>query len=170
MRKTNFGRVIGEADARFKLLVVRIVQRAAVAVLARQEYFAGESVDIRLAIGNFVQRLDEFPTHAEVDRQIARQFVIVLNKDSVAPMPLAPFPDYRAAALGGKQIHQEVAVCEAGTHGAVEGERTERAVVPGVVAVLTEADKLCPHLYKMLAFLPCQIVGILQLIIDCAAD
>ena len=55
-------------------------------------------------------------------------------------------------------------------HSPVKGEDAECAVVAGVVAILPVADRLAADLQKVLAPLPGQVVAIVQLVVDRAAD
>ena len=50
--------------------------------------------------------------------------------------------------------------------GAVVGERAERAVVAGVVAVLAIPDRLAAHLEQVRAPLPGQVVAERDLVVD----
>src|SRR5262249_46404277 len=119
---------------------------------------------------HFVQGLGVLPPHTQVHGEVARDLVVVLDENAIAPVTLAPLADYRSATLDREQVLEEVAVGEATDHAAVKRERSEGPVVAGVIAVLAEADELEARFDQVFALLPSQVVGIGDFVVYRAAD
>ena len=77
-----WSRAVGETDPRLPLVIGRIVQRAAVAILPRVDDRLRRDVDVRLLVVDLIDRLSILPTQAEIDRQVRKQLPVVLRKET----------------------------------------------------------------------------------------
>src|SRR5262249_44777101 len=136
------GRHPGDTDARHELLIVRVVQRAAIAVFAGEELFAGGEVEIRLAVGDFVEGLRGLPAGTEGQCEIAAEVPIVLEEKGGGRMAMSPLAGYTAAAFFAELVQQEVGEAVAGIFRGAVVEEAQSAVVAGVIAILLEANHL----------------------------
>src|SRR5215813_3497710 len=82
---------------------------------------------------------------------------------------MTPFADNRAAAFGDQGVQQKVAEIDPRIS-SVKTERSKRAIVPRIVAILAVADGLATHMQEVRAFLPGEIIAVRNLVVDFATD
>src|SRR5262249_32989032 len=153
------------ANARLKAFIVRIIKRAAVAVFAGKELTPAEQLEIRLTIRDFDHRRGVFPAHAQVERKIVVDLIVVLEKHANAVLAVSPFALVRAAdaadPFAREQVEQEVGEGDARELCAV-GVCAEYAVVARVVAILLITLQLAAHLERMAPAQPRQVVAVVE--------
>src|SRR5207245_4862980 len=121
----------GEAHARLEAAVERLVERAAVAVLAGQDELPGGEVDVRLAVVLLHPGREVLPREPQVQREVVPDPEVVLGEDADAVPKVGEGSDEAAAPLGGHLVQQEVREAEAGER-AVVLEVAEDALVARV--------------------------------------
>ena len=114
---------------------------------SREDLLAGDQIEIRLPIVFLDQRRRVRPPHAEVQRNVLRQFEVVLREQRDPILQVRPgiFRITAASSLAGNLIEQEVGECHAGEQAAVI-EEAEQAVVAGVEPALVVAEELAAEL------------------------
>src|SRR5438876_8312949 len=108
------GRRPGDADTRLEATVERIVERAAVAVLAGQEQLPRREVYIRLPIVLLDPWRGVLPRQAEIQREVVADAEVVLTENGDAVSELQEGGDQAAPTLRGYLIQEEVREAEAG--------------------------------------------------------
>ena len=133
---------IREAEAWLPALVVRLVERAAVAVLAGQLLLGVDQREVGLAIVLFDERRRVAPAQTEVEGQVVGRLEVVGGVERGAVLQVRPRLGQRAAALARDLIEEEVGNRRAAGRGVggpgvgtAVGDVAEDAVVAGVVTV-----------------------------------
>ena len=81
---------VGKSHARFPPVVIRVIERAAVAVLAREELGRVRQIEIGLAVIRLDERRRVGPADAQVQRQVAGDLEIVRGEEADAMLQVRP--------------------------------------------------------------------------------
>ena len=105
---------VGGADARLPAVVVRLVERAAVAVLSGRQRLGVAQVEVRLAVVLLDERRGVAPAQAKVEGERVGDLEVVGGVERHAALQVRPRLRQRAAALALHLIEQEVGEGHAG--------------------------------------------------------
>src|SRR4030095_11414299 len=158
----------GKADSRLVVFPERLVQRAAVFLLACQLLRAGEGLEVGLAVQYLDQRAVILPAQAEVQGQFIGGTPVVLEIESQDDLSVPPTARVNAAVRPGVKAEEKVGLSQAprsrrkgvrsGSILTVESDGAGPSEVAGVEGVHLLAEQLAPGLEHVPPADECNVV------------
>ena len=157
---TQHVRVIGKADARLEVLLVRVIERPAVAILAGKFQHAAEQAEVRLAVVDFHQWRVILPPQPQIQRQVVGDMPIVLEVKAPDRGALAPGSVLQTASVPVRKTEDEIGLAHlfaGGIYGvgrretAAEIHVAAAAIVAGVKDVHLLAQNIGAHFHHVAA-------------------
>jgi len=163
--------LVSEAETRTEIVVIAVDDRAREAAFAGQLEAAGFEIEQRTAVARVHRLRIEFVAHAEIERQLARGFPVVLELETgVDPAVAAPV-QHLGAFVKGREPQQHIGERRAGAvavrarrvGGTEDDVAVERQALQNVVLVAAEIGA---HLERVVAARDVEIVRHLKRVLD----